>query len=856
MSAAVALWRQRREYLGAIGRKGALLAAVAGLLLLLAFAAAVATVQSLSRPAKPYESVTAELAQLLTEVGGSGMALLAAIATIDGVGRMDEARERWQMASARIGQFCDGRDRADGVPRIYLCDRLLGARASIDRDLLRTYPLSAADIDRVATELTRLVDFLRAYGRAHREQAAEAQAAIGEQRSLMVMLVIGTGGAMAASFVLFYVVAGAATANRNGRLAAERSEKAAIETRQQLMEAIEAIPVGFGLYDRDGRMVMFNERLAALSPQSYTPDIVGLHFEEIIDRHMACRQTDEEERRRVGDRLRARFRSQQPGDLQWMPGGRYFESNEIHTPSGYIASCRVDITALKQREAELEASEARYRQVVDSMIDAVFTSGSDGLTYVSGAAQPVLGMPAGEAIGLKPADMFHAEDMPRMLDCLRALRRDPGSVQTVRLRTGGRLASGRWIEMRFTASGPADSRGHYPLIGVLRDIDAQVQLEQAQRDDMMKMRSIVESSGALIALVDGEQRVVLANRTFLDAAGRTLGQVIGRRYEEVVDCGDAAPALAAWLAGEQRETFAFDQVIRSGGRRRVVRVSASHVHDVDGRVNYSLLLGVDETERRQAETRAIDASRLATLGEMATGMAHEINQPLTVVQFAVDAIEADLEDNLHRDDPETYVAEAARHIARVRNQAQRAAGIVRRLQGFARRGDEVAQAFDVAEAIRVGVDLVAEQMRLERIAVALDLPADLPPVHGHATRLQQVVINLMINARDAIVEARAGAEGPVRHERIDIRAAHDMKADRVVIEIADSGSGIPEHVLPRLFESFFTTKPRGKGTGLGLSISTDIVAEMKGAITAENRAQGGALFRLSFPTIERIPAAA
>jgi histidine kinase len=344
---------------------------------------------------------------------------------------------------------------------------------------------------------------------------------------------------------------------------------------------------------------------------------------------------------------------------------------------------------------------------------------------------------------------------------------------------------------------------------------------------------------------------VLANRTFLDAAGKSLVEVVGRRYEEVVDCGDGE-ALAAWLAGEQREAFAFDQVLSAGGgARRVVRVAASHVYDDDGHVNYSLLLGVDETERRSAEVRAHDAARLATLGEMATGIAHEINQPLTVVQFAADAIAADLEDNLHRDDAEGYAEAALRHITRVRNQAQRAAAIVRRLQGFARKGDDVAHAFDIAEAVTGAADLVAEQMRLARINVALDLPAGLPQVHGLVNRLQQVVINMMINARDAINEDRAKSPGPVRQDRIELRAFHDTDADRVVVEIGDSGPGIPAHVLPRLFESFFTTKPKGKGTGLGLSISSEIMNEMKGTIAAENRPQGGALFRLSFPRADR-----
>lgn len=507
--------------------------------------------------------------------------------------------------------------------------------------------------------------------------------------------------------------------------------------------------------------------------------------------------------------------------------------------------------------ADLAASQSRYRNVVDSMIDAVFTSDPGGVTYVSAAASRVLGLPPERIVGAPPASLFDPEDVPLLIDGLREAHRTPGSVQTVRLRSGGQLAAGRWLELRFLTTGTPDGRGRAPMTGVVRDIHAQVLMERAQRDDMLKLRSIVESSGVLIALVDNRQRIVLANRTFLEAARKTLDEVIGVRYDEVVDCREAGAALTAWLGGTQGEVFAFDHMLPGDGARRVVRVTASHVHDEDGRINYTLFLGVDETDRRSAEVRAIDAGRLASLGEMATGIAHEITQPLTVIQFAADSLQADIEDGLHGEDPAAYAAEALRKMERLKNQVLRASGIVRRLQGFARGGgDDVAAPFDIAEAIRGAADLVGEQMRLARIAVELDLPPDLPPLVGQANRLQQVLINLMINARDAIVDGRDRGSEPARQERIDIRAAHEPAAGRLVIELGDSGPGIPPHVMPRLFESFFTTKPKGKGTGLGLSISTEIMTEMGGSITAQNRPGGGALFRMSFPVIAESKAAA
>jgi len=659
----------------------------------------------------------------------------------------------------------------------------------------------------------------------------------------------GTWIAAAACAVLLFAFGSTAAANRRRWLAAEQAQREAVESRQQLLEAIETIPVGFGLYGRDGRMVMFNSRLASVNPDVYKPDIIGLHYTEIIDRLVAWRPIELGDRETVRRLLLERFRAQSPGHQQQVPDGRHLESNEVHTPSGYIASCRVDITALKQREMQLEASEARHRHVVDSMLDAVFTTDPGGVSYVSPAAERVLGLAPEKIVGVSPTRLFHPDDVPSMIAALRAAQRSPDTIQALRIRAGGLLPTEHWLDLRFKTTGKPDADGHYAMIGVVRDIDAQVQLEQAQRDDMLKLRSIVESSGALIALVNSHQRIVLANRTFLDAVDMPLERVIGQRYGDVVDCGADGNALGQWFAGRRRGAFAFDQVVTAGGQRRVVRVTASHVRDDDRDINYSLFLGVDETERRSAEVRAIDAARLATLGEMATGIAHEINQPLTVVQFAADAIAADLEDNLHLDDPRDYAEAALRHVTRVRDQAQRAAAIVRRLQGFARKGEDVAQPFDIAEAIAGAADLVSEQMRLARVTVDLDLPEGLPTVHGHANRLQQVVINLMINARDAINEQRARIGGKVAQERIEIRAFHDTAAGRLVVEVGDSGPGIPESVLPKLFESFFTTKPKGKGTGLGLSISSEIMQEMLGTIGAANRPQGGALFRLSLPAV-------
>jgi len=136
--------------------------------------------------------------------------------------------------------------------------------------------------------------------------------------------------------------------------------------------------------------------------------------------------------------------------------------------------------------------------------------------------------------------------------------------------------------------------------------------------------------------------------------------------------------------------------------------------------------------------------------------------------------------------------------------------------------------------------MVDEQLRLAHIQLDRDLDSACPPVVGHASRLQQVIINLLLNARDAILERERDAPGVIM-----IRLRNPRQSGKVVVTVEDDGAGIPERVLPRLFEPFFTTKPTGKGTGLGLSISYQIVRQMGGTITAENRAEGGARFTVT-----------
>jgi C4-dicarboxylate-specific signal transduction histidine kinase len=263
-----------------------------------------------------------------------------------------------------------------------------------------------------------------------------------------------------------------------------------------------------------------------------------------------------------------------------------------------------------------------------------------------------------------------------------------------------------------------------------------------------------------------------------------------------------------------------------------------------------VLIGIDDTARRNAETALFETAKLSKLGEMAAAMAHELNQPLAVIRMAAENAMQEMEIAPPQD---AGLAEFLNiKLTRIAGQTERATKVISQLRAHARPGDERPSPFDAFDAVNSALDLVREQLKLDRVEVAISGEACLPVV-GHRSRFEQVVINLMTNARDSIKMVPAGKDQP-RHGRIDVRLEPSADGMRVLVSVRDSGPGIPPQVLQRLFEPFYTTKPKGQGTGLGLSICRGIVNDMAGSLSACNHPEGGAIFEIDLPAAP--PAAA
>lgn len=251
----------------------------------------------------------------------------------------------------------------------------------------------------------------------------------------------------------------------------------------------------------------------------------------------------------------------------------------------------------------------------------------------------------------------------------------------------------------------------------------------------------------------------------------------------------------------------------------------------------------DITKRLETEQQLIQASKMATLGEMATGVAHELNQPLSVIKTA----SSFLLTKLSRDEAIDPAVLSAMLTKADRN-VDRAAKIINHMRQFARKSDSDMQKIQINAVLQSAFDIFSQQLKVRGIDVKWAIDTSIPAIHADPGRLEQVFINLLLNARDAIEEKWAQLD--TRRADDHIRIETTRAGGRVVCRICDTGVGVPEGIRDKIFEPFFTTKEVGKGTGLGLSISYGIVRDCGGSIQVRPNTPGGTCFVLTFGTAQ------
>ncbi|MCK9275120.1 MAG: PAS domain S-box protein [Syntrophales bacterium] len=250
----------------------------------------------------------------------------------------------------------------------------------------------------------------------------------------------------------------------------------------------------------------------------------------------------------------------------------------------------------------------------------------------------------------------------------------------------------------------------------------------------------------------------------------------------------------------------------------------------------------DITENVRKETQLIQASKMATLGTMASGIAHEISQPLNVIQVCADYFIKTLKKGDKINDQDLWVM-----CEEIKKNVDRAARTIKHMKDFSRQSEVSSDRISINKPITDVFKILGQQLRVHQIEINLDLDDKIPCINADHNRMEQVFINLVTNAMDALDEKKGKYKKSDDPKKISIRSFAEN--ERVVVTVSDNGTGIPEKVKEKIFEPFFTTKSVGKGTGLGMSISYGIITDYNGTIEVESTEGAGTAFRLSFPAI-------
>jgi PAS domain S-box-containing protein len=397
------------------------------------------------------------------------------------------------------------------------------------------------------------------------------------------------------------------------------------------------------------------------------------------------------------------------------------------------------------------------------------------------------------------------------------------------------LSDGRWLEI---VERPTSGGGR---VAVRRDVTARKRIEEALRRELTFEQTLIDALPFPVFFKGVDGRYLGCNTKFAEALGRPPSEIIGATLDELLPQERAEEYIRA-----DRELLlrpgvqSYETTMRwADGQHRRLNIVKGTFNDADGQVAGMIGSLIDVTQQKRAEEQLVQAAKLATLGQIASEVAHELNQPLSIIRMSAESCQQARGE---------LSAERLEHkLSIIVGQVRRMAEIVDHLRSFSRLECSEKRPFAPAPVIAATIKLLSPQFLLDGIALDIQLDDACPDICGHPNQLEQVTLNLLSNARDAV-----RAHQPAGHGRVAVRLSADH--GRVRLSVHDNGGGVPEALWPMVFDPFFTTKPEGTGTGLGLSISAHIVAGIDGRIDGRNE-DDGACFVVSLPA-HRFPSVA
>ena len=501
-----------------------------------------------------------------------------------------------------------------------------------------------------------------------------------------------------------------------------------------------------------------------------------------------------------------------------------------------------DITERKRVEEARRASEARLFGIVESAMDAIISIDQEQrIVLFNGAAEQMFRCPATQALG-QPIERFmpdryrsdHRRDVEQFAESGTTTRR-MGALRNV----FGLRADGQEFPAEASIS-QINTGGGKLFTVILRDITQRKQAEDTLQHERNFISTVLETQAALVVILDREGRILQFNRACARATGYTFDEVQGKPFwdfflvpEEAEGVKEVFRELRDIGLPNQYENY---WLTKNGERRRISWANSTMLgpsREVDyimGRsreVEYIISTGIDVTDLKETQDRLRQTERLAELGTLASGMAHEIGTPMNVILGRAEHL-------LHRSDDER----TRKGLEIIIAQVERITRLMNQLLTFARRRPTDRRPMDLRRTVGDTLDVLFERIQKHGIAVDTVFQDGLPLALGDPDQISQVLLNLLVNAIHAMPEGGS------------LRLTLSLADRHLTLAIADTGHGIPKDILPKIFNPFFTTKEVGKGTGLGLTVVHGIISEHGGTIAVESEQGRGTTFTITLPIHE------
>ncbi len=604
-------------------------------------------------------------------------------------------------------------------------------------------------------------------------------------------------------------------------------------------EAFDSVEDGIAIFGVDERLIDCNQRFREFFAETPELIVAGVSIETLL-RSRAERGLTPDAVGQVEEWLRMRLAQiRDPGGStadRKFPGDRWARASSRRTSSGGIVIHLSDVTDRYESARALGENRARLRAIVENAPASITLKDRDGrYVFVNAAFVRIFGIRRDAALGKTAFDLFGPRSGAVIAAHNIEVMRTGRAAQYIEPNDENDPTS-LVVSIKFPVF---DAEGEVELIGsISSDISAQQQAEAALRDAQARFQAIMDHAPFDVTLKDLDGRYLFVNRAFerdhkvktADILGRTLGHIYPPEYADVFEAIDRE--VLARGESIQREVVA----PRPGGPINAMMVKFPVRNDAGEVVAVGTVVA-DVTDQKKMEAHLREIQKMEAVGQLTGGLAHDFNNLLTVIIGNTEL----LAERLSNDAPSRQLVETTR-IA-----AMRGTALTHRLLAFARRQKLQPVLLDVNEAVAGVRELLARTLG-PGIAIESDLVANVWPVMADAAQVETALLNLAINARDAMALG-----GTLRFESANVAGAADrddrpeIRGDCVRLTVADTGVGMTPDVLVRAVEPFFTTKEAGKGTGLGLSMVYGFMKQTGGDARIESTPGRGTKVHLLFP---------